>query len=157
MKINERIIKIIRHFGLTNSEFAEKIDVQPSAISHILSGRNRPSIDFILKIKSQFPSLSLDWILIGNGTMEMDENGAKTPLIEDEKNNLFSEEKEAEKTLFSTPTSDTFFDLDLPSPTEDFTPSPTPPIIQNEEKKQSEIEKIIILYKDGTFKNYNEQ
>ena len=89
--------------------------------------------------------------------MEMDENRAKTPLIEDEKNNLFSEEKEAEKTLFSTPNSDTFFDLDLPSPTEDFTPSPTPPIIQNEEKKQSEIEKIIILYKDGTFKNYNEQ
>lgn len=48
---------------------AEDIRVQPSGISHILSGRNRPSLDFILKMLEKYPFLSTEWLLFGKGSM----------------------------------------------------------------------------------------
>ncbi len=70
MEINDRIALLKKHLKLSNVEFSERINVQPSALSHIFSGRNRPSIDFILKIKKAFPDISLNWILLGEGTIE---------------------------------------------------------------------------------------
>ncbi|MFV0531247.1 MAG: helix-turn-helix domain-containing protein [Flavobacteriales bacterium] len=70
MEINDRIALLKEHFGLSNTEFSERIKVQPSALSHIFSGRNRPSIDFILKIKHAFPHVSLNWLLLGEGSIE---------------------------------------------------------------------------------------
>ncbi|RTZ46541.1 XRE family transcriptional regulator [Chryseobacterium arthrosphaerae] len=57
MSLNERISKVIEYSNLTPSEFADEIDVQRSSISHITSGRNKPSLEFIIKIKSRFPEL----------------------------------------------------------------------------------------------------
>lgn len=51
------------------AQFADEIGVQRSALSHVLSGRNNPSLDFMLKIKSAYPKINLDWLLIGEGTM----------------------------------------------------------------------------------------
>lgn len=48
---------------------AEDIRVQPSGISHILSGRNKPSLDFILKMLEKYPYLSTEWLLFGKGSM----------------------------------------------------------------------------------------
>ncbi len=48
---------------------AEDISVQPSGISHILSGRNKPSLDFILKMLEKYPFLSTEWLLFGKGPM----------------------------------------------------------------------------------------
>lgn len=48
---------------------AEDIQVQPSGISHILSGRNKPSLDFILKMLEKYPFLSTEWLLFGKGSM----------------------------------------------------------------------------------------
>lgn len=73
MEINKRIEQLKEHLGLSNSEFSNRIDVQPSALSHIFSERNRPSVEFILKIKNAFPAISLDWLLLGKGSIE--ENG----------------------------------------------------------------------------------
>ncbi len=76
MEINDRIALLKKHLKLSNTEFSERINVQPSTLSHIFSGRNRPSIDFILKIKKAFPDISLNWILLGEGTIE---NNHKKP------------------------------------------------------------------------------
>lgn len=57
--------------GLTPSEFADKIEVQRSAISHITSGRNNPSLEFLIKIKSSFPEIDTDWLIFG---IEKEEN-----------------------------------------------------------------------------------
>jgi len=51
--------------GLSASEFADRIGVQRSSISHILSGRNKPSIDFLEKIKTAFPEADLNWLVSG--------------------------------------------------------------------------------------------
>ncbi len=63
----ERLQKIINYYGLSASSFADKIGVQRSSISHILSGRNKPSLDFVMKILSSFPEVDLYWLLNGKG------------------------------------------------------------------------------------------
>ena len=63
----KRLQKVIDYYGESASSFAEKIGVQRSSISHILSGRNKPSLEFILKILSSFPEVELYWLLNGKG------------------------------------------------------------------------------------------
>jgi transcriptional regulator with XRE-family HTH domain len=54
---------------LSNSEFAEKIGVAKSGLSHILSGRNKASLDYVVKIISAFPDLNIKWLLLGEQPM----------------------------------------------------------------------------------------
>ncbi len=63
-----RLEKVIRFYGLSASSFAEKIGVQRSSISHILSGRNKPSLEFIMKLLASFPEVDLYWFLNGKGS-----------------------------------------------------------------------------------------
>ena len=69
MEISDRIKKIIDHYGYSPSEFADTIDVPRSSISHITSGRNKASLDFIVKIKNRFPEIQWDWLIDGQGDM----------------------------------------------------------------------------------------
>lgn len=69
MNLNERISEIINYSKLSASEFADEIEVQRSNISHITSGRNKPSLDFLVKIKERFPELQWDWLIFGQGEM----------------------------------------------------------------------------------------
>lgn len=63
-----RLQKVIEYYGESASSFAEKIGVQRSSISHILSGRNKPSLDFVLKVLSSFPEVELYWLMNGKGS-----------------------------------------------------------------------------------------
>lgn len=65
---SKRLQKVIDFYGESASSFAEKIGVQRSSISHILSGRNKPSLDFVLKILSTYPEVELYWLLNGKGS-----------------------------------------------------------------------------------------
>ncbi|MGX1930328.1 helix-turn-helix domain-containing protein [Flagellimonas sp. 2504JD4-2] len=77
--IIERIRTIIKHYGLTVSTFADKIGVQRSSISHLLNGRNRPSLDFVLKVVQTYPEVNLYWLLNGKGEFPSNENMEPTP------------------------------------------------------------------------------
>lgn len=66
--ITDRVKKIMEDNGLSSSQMADRIGVQRSAISHILSGRNKPSLDFILKVLESFENVSSDWLLKGQKT-----------------------------------------------------------------------------------------
>lgn len=63
----------MRAKNLKASDFAAMLGIQPSAISHILSGRNQPSLEFVKKIKETFPEYNLDWIVFGTGPMTLSE------------------------------------------------------------------------------------
>ncbi len=63
----KRLQEIIKFYGLSAASFADKIGVQRSSISHILSGRNRPSLEFVMKVLSSFPEVDLYWLLNGKG------------------------------------------------------------------------------------------
>ncbi len=68
-KMNERIKLIIDKEQITSSKFADLIGVQRSNISHILSGRNNPSLDFIQRVLTVFDKINSDWLIFGRGEM----------------------------------------------------------------------------------------
>jgi transcriptional regulator with XRE-family HTH domain len=139
----KRLETIFEYYGLTASLFADKINVQRSSISHLLSGRNKPSLDFILKVLESFPEVELLWLLNGKGSFPKGENTSEV------KKAVTSEEKtEQETDLFSqeTPVLET-----LPEIKSNTTK------IETEVKpihSDSKIERIVVFYSDGTFKNY---
>lgn len=105
---SKRLQQILDYYGLSAAAFAEKIGVQRSSISHILSGRNKPSLDFVMKILSSFEEVDTYWLLNGKGNFpSTKEANASSP-----------------KTIMDTSTN-------------------------------KEIDRIIIFFKDGTFKNYH--
>ena len=69
MDLKERISTVIAYSEYSLSEFADEIEVQRSSISHITSGRNKPSLDFLMKIKNRFPELEWEWLIEGEGEM----------------------------------------------------------------------------------------
>ena len=89
MELTNRILEILEKSGLTPSEFADKIDVQRSAISHITSGRNKPSLDFLLKIKDAYPEIDTDWLLFGREKEEILEDQLETEISTDLHPTLF--------------------------------------------------------------------
>ncbi len=64
-----RIKHLMEAKKISAAQFADEIGVQRSSLSHILSGRNKPSLDFMLKVKKQYPEIRLDWLLLGEGNM----------------------------------------------------------------------------------------
>ena len=67
--MKERLLEFLRAENKTSAQLAEEIAVQPSGISHIISGRNNPSLDFVLKMLEKYQYLSTDWLLFGKGSM----------------------------------------------------------------------------------------
>ena len=65
MLINDRIRLIIKANSLTSSQFADRIGVKRSNLSHVLSGRNRPGLEFLAKIIEAFPNVNASWLLTG--------------------------------------------------------------------------------------------
>jgi len=145
----KRLELLLDYYGLNASAFADKIGVQRSSLSHLLSGRNKPSLDFILKILEVFPEVDLYWILNGKGSF---------PKNAKENENQISAPKEMSSPtpiLKNETTGDLFSHLELtvgkniPEESKS-SDSPSLPISSNE----NEIDKIVLFYKNGTFKSY---
>ena len=78
--MNERILKLMEELGLTSTKLAEEIGVQRSSVSHIVSGRNKPSFDFIQKLMKRYPDVNPKWLLLGEGKIYSKENQSSIPL-----------------------------------------------------------------------------
>lgn len=120
-----RIKQLIGHYELTVSSFADKIGVQRSSISHLLSGRNRPSLDFVLKVVQQYPEVNLYWLLNGKGTFPAEKETANSPTLD------FPQEISKEK-------------LEKDEVVSNF----------KSMSKKLEPVKIVIFYSDGTFESF---
>ncbi len=134
----KRLEKILEYYSISATAFSEEIDFNRSTISHLLSGRNKPSLEFVMKVLQKFPEVELYWLLNGKGSFPAQaENPSKRQNLPEEKvevksektSDLFSEVIENEAILKSEPIEKT--------------------------KSTSEIDKIVIFYSDGTFKAYN--
>ncbi len=141
----KRLEFIMEHYGLSASAFADKIGVQRSSISHLLSGRNKPSLDFLMKIIALFPELNLYWLLDGSDTylkndidLEMPQNmePLPTPVLK-------IENEEIKKSVESAQNSKTT-NQDLGSRA----------IVSLQKKEGRQLEKIVLFYTDGTFEDY---
>lgn len=147
----KRLEIILDYYSLNASSFADKIGVQRSSLSHLLSGRNKPSLDFILKILEVFPDVDLYWILNGKGTFPKN-----SKQFDKTENNV----EHVIKQNIPTPTSVDIIPENLFSKMQ--IPNPIPTLetkkIENQnsakESDSTEIDKIVIFYKNGTFKSY---
>jgi transcriptional regulator with XRE-family HTH domain len=72
--MHKRLSSLIKALGLSAAQFADEIGVQRSSISHVISGRNKPSMDFIEKILQRFPRVNADWLIMGSGSVFRDED-----------------------------------------------------------------------------------
>ena len=175
MNINDRFTKILEYSGFTASEFADEIDVQRSSISHIISGRNKPSLEFVTKIKNRFPELSWDWIILGTGEMKQtdspfpisekqEENSTPdlfTLIDEDYKNEVFVQENIQNETLrelnksFPSPRKEILSDSQQLDIQENISEVQS---IVNETvtniNTESKIKKIVFFYENGKFEAF---
>lgn len=127
-----RLGKILDYYELSASSFAEKVDVGRSSISHILSGRNKPSLDFIMKTLQAFPEINLYWLMNGKGSFKHQESSTAQsstapPVVEKKSVHTEFDNNPVFKTTKSEGTSSSH---------------------------GKEIHKVIILYKDGSFESF---
>lgn len=143
----KRLEIILDYYNLSASAFADKINVQRSSLSHLLSGRNKPSLDFIIKVIEVFPEVDLYWILNGKGNFPKSEIVAQSVLeIEKSTSSLpILENPNSELNLFSTVEKGISPTLSESNPVES---------IKTENNSPEEIERIVVFFKNGTFKNY---
>jgi transcriptional regulator with XRE-family HTH domain len=132
----ERILEILKIKNLSPAQFADLIGVQRSSISHLISGRNKPSLEFIQRILRTFPEINTEWLLSGKGSPANEENK-----MNDEIN---------------TPT-------DLFSPEQLMKEKNPEPKKQEPDKIQKKkwmdpegkkIDKIVFFFRDNTFREY---
>jgi transcriptional regulator with XRE-family HTH domain len=76
MEIDERIKLVMEKKSLSVGAFADQIGVAQATISHIMNGRNKPSMDVILKLHERYPDIRLEWLLAGKGNMNDEETAA---------------------------------------------------------------------------------
>ncbi len=129
-KFAARLEKMLKYYGLSAAAFADEIEVGRSSISHILSGRNKPSLDFVMKVVTHFPEVELYWLLNGKGSFPKRESI--------EKENL------QQKSSVNSGTSSTSQQNQIPN---------LPPVHPSTQKGK-QIKKIVIFYEDGTFEAF---
>lgn len=132
-KFAERLQKIMDEYDLNATSFADAIDVGRSSISHIISGRNKPSLEFVMKIIEAFPEVELYWLLNGKGSFPKKTAAQAGPAPVKQNYELNFESSAAETPKVTNTNSE----QQKPSTTEG-----------------SAIERIVIFYKDGTFKSF---
>ena len=158
-EFSKRLKKVLEYYQLSASAFAEKINVQRSSISHLLSGRNKPSLDFVLKVLHEFKEVELYWLLKGKGSFPKKEKTAhhSTSLFDEseitlqkkESDNLLTENKQD---VIPTTSSKTIEKKYIPQESNQ-TKVPSNLKITN---NNSNIDRIVIFFKDGSFKNYTD-
>ena len=118
-EFSARLKQLLEHLGMASSAFAQSIDVNRSSISHLLSGRNKPSLDVIIKILEKYPEVNLYWLLNGKGEFLSNSKDAIPPPGD----------------LIKTEDSIT-------------------QITSANDVNPSDVDSIVIFYKDGSFKSY---
>lgn len=103
--MKERLAQFLQSEGLTAVKFAEIMEVQPSSISHLLSGRNKPNFDFISRLLLRFPDLNPDWMINGIGEIyksKLKQVGQKTGEVSQETiTNVNEEPKSTDEKLIT--------------------------------------------------------
>lgn len=145
----KRLEIILDYYNINASAFADKIGVQRSSLSHLLSGRNKPSLDFILKILDVYPEVDLYWILTGKGSFPKNSDVEK-PI---ENKNLFEEisKDNTPSPIENSTNSSNLFSEEINKNKSDSENEENISSVKNK-SISNDVEKIVFFYKNGTFK-----
>lgn len=134
MDERERLIEIMNSQGLTAKQLSQELGISAGTLSNILGGRNKPSLDLLQNIAAHYPHIQADWLFLGKGEMYRPDYipvMTKSPMEPD---------------LFSQPQ---ILRNEIENSTE--TASEAIQLSSSEHQHQRKIDKIFILYTDGTF------
>jgi plasmid maintenance system antidote protein VapI len=150
--MKDRLVKLLQHYQISPAQLADNMGVQRSSISHILSGRNKPSFDFLIKLLENYSDLSAEWMLLGKG--EMLKSVENTPSNKENSNlsDLFTQvnqqsvenEQKLNKTIRENSSSTIPEQLENDRDSSKFT-------------NVNSIKQIILVYENDTFKIINKQ
>jgi len=154
--MEERIKKFMEYKGISPSELADSIGVQRSNVTHVLKARNKPSFQFIEKMLQIYPELNAKWLMLGTGPMVDAPLKARTLFDQLSSPAVVSEpkiEKVEEKPIMEEPKHIEAKEINIPPVVEKST-------INNGLQDQffsaeKPIERLVVFFKDQTFKVYN--
>lgn len=141
--MKDRLLEFLKIENKSSAQFAEEIGVQPSSISHIISGRNNPSLDFVVKMLNKYPALSTDWLLFGKGKMYKDAELNGLFDVQHSENDVYNPETTEKR-------NDTFISVD------DKTEFSEKGILKELQvnPKIKRTKRIVCFFEDQTFKEY---
>ena len=146
--LQDSILIILRELGINHSKFADEIGVQRSSISHVLSGRNKPSFEFLQKLFQAYPKINADWLIIGREPMFLPSNEQGVSAISD-KSFVHGESNSSEALeLGGEQKNQVLRSEDSPSYGKGVSEISIP-------RGSEGIDTVLILYKDGSFREYN--
>lgn len=163
--MNKRLQQFLSAEDITQSQFADKLEVARASVSHILAGRNKPGWDFIQSLLANYPNLNIEWLLSGKGKMYKqagnDTVAAESPTEivnegPDETIDLFSNQEPAETpvriSVQTRPESNiseqtTRASSNIKATQTQNSPARTIEVLDSERR----IAKIVIFYDDNTF------
>ena len=132
--MKDRIAHIIRAKNLTAAEFALRLGIQPSNVSHLLAGRNNPSLEFVKKLKETFPEYNLDWIVFGKGPMTVSE-----PFVEQKTVAESAEQPSVLQNMTAKPADGNLFAAE------------NEPFVPHLPTNKDNLKHIILVYSDNSF------
>jgi hypothetical protein len=141
---------------LTPSAFADKLQLGRAVISHILNGRNNPSLDVVTRIWSKMDYFNPDWLITGTGQMYKPEDNKGTtthqPTVTQKQPDLFSQNNTSPSNIRREPEDCKEIIVEQPQnisgdPVEDGVIYPKLP--------ERKISRIIIYYTDNTFETFD--
>ena len=143
--MREKLLNLMKSEQLTASKLAELLDIQPSGISHILSGRNKPSFDLVQKILRRFPRVNPDWLLLDKDemyrTIDIEPQPATSQSISTD---------ELDGTMQQSPVSG----MTAPATNSSSASTPAQQIAAAYAPKSGNVKRVIVLFDDHTFESY---
>ena len=146
-----RLTLLMKTYELSPSQLADAIGVQRSNISHLLAGRNNPSLDFVTRLLNKFPEVSAEWLLFGKGQFQKKNGGTQTDLFQMHTEN--KTELPPSNPVIVNPKAKV---QDIPAPEEVSENMKSRKSAQEPVKttKSKNIKQIVVLYEDGSFEAY---
>ena len=138
--MQEKLRDLMKSEGLKPSQLAEMLGINPAAVSHILSGRNKPGFELLQKILRRFPQINADWLLVDRGPMYRTE--AEKELAPQEAASLIASDTIAEQAPINESLN--------PASVSDTTAA----VKGFAAATNRHVERIVIFYADHTFESY---
>ena len=146
----DRIKSLMGEKKMSATQFSDEIGIQRSSLSHVLSGRNKPSLDFMLKIKNRFSDINLNWLLLGQENMLQnfedeeiqDDNSNRLDIVSDSRIGLNVGRRPNKK--------ENFEDYSVAKKNKDKSTD-----FQSAIQSEKKLKQVILLYNDDTFSTYH--
>lgn len=165
----ERLQLLLKTKNLSASQLADETGIQRSIMSHVMNGRNKASLDFILRVLKKYPDINPDWLLFNKGPMIRDntlfdqDQSDELETVKKQNQQLKEQVDQLNETIYNLKVEKDQWQIQQPSTEKKSEEAGTAPLVKDEDPslyghkktEKNDIQTIVTLYKDGTFREYN--